>query len=95
MSWTYYHQAIPGPSVLCLSMPVSTKNDQTGMLVYTLDTSVKLAVAWGQDPLTATAGAPGLDVGTSVPPMPEFTAGKDGAALRRRRKPSQRLLGRQ
>ncbi|OFW61941.1 MAG: hypothetical protein A2133_07000 [Actinobacteria bacterium RBG_16_64_13] len=58
--------------------PVSGKIDQTGMLVYTLNTSVKLAVAWGQDPQTSAAGAPGLDVGTSVPPMPEFTAGKDG-----------------
>ncbi len=28
-----------------------------------------LAVAWGQDPNNATAGAPGLDVGTSVPPL--------------------------
>ena len=52
--------------------------DQTGTLVYTLDPDVKLAVAWGQDPETASASAPGLDVGTSVPPMPEFTAGKDG-----------------
>jgi len=30
----------------------------------------KLAIAWGQDPNNATAGAPGMDVGTSVPPMP-------------------------
>ncbi len=52
--------------------------DQSGTLVYTLDPQVRLAVAWGQDPETASAGAPGLDVGTSVPPMPEFTAGKDG-----------------
>jgi uncharacterized repeat protein (TIGR01451 family) len=29
----------------------------------------KLALAWGQDPRRATAGAPGLDVGTSVPPL--------------------------
>lgn len=28
-----------------------------------------LALAWGQDTRTATAGAPGLDVGTSVPPL--------------------------
>jgi uncharacterized repeat protein (TIGR01451 family) len=61
--------------------------DQSGMLVYTLglnpdinnpNADIRLAVAWGQDPQTATAGAPGLDVGTSVPPTPEFTAGKDG-----------------
>jgi uncharacterized repeat protein (TIGR01451 family) len=61
--------------------------DQSGMLVYTLglnpdinnpNANVKLAVAWGQDPERASAGAPGLDVGTSVPPTPEFTSGKDG-----------------
>jgi uncharacterized repeat protein (TIGR01451 family) len=59
-------------------MPAGTKMDQTGILIYTLSTSVKLAIAWGQDPWEATYGAPGLDVGTSVPPTPEFQAGKDG-----------------
>ena len=34
------------------------------MLVYTLTPGVKLAAAWGQDPTTASAGAPGLDVET-------------------------------
>ncbi len=29
----------------------------------------KLALAWGQDPRRASAAAPGLDVGTSVPPL--------------------------
>jgi len=28
-----------------------------------------LAMAWGQDPNNATAGVPGLDIGTSVPPL--------------------------
>jgi len=28
-----------------------------------------LALAWGQDPANATASAPGLDVGTSIPPL--------------------------
>ena len=41
----------------------------------------KLAVAWGQDPNRATAGAPGLDVGTSVPPMRLAEASK-GLALK-------------
>lgn len=77
MSWTSttnYPWAIGAVPI----KPLLTKNNQTGLLIYTLDSSVKLAVAWGQDPQTATAGVPGLDVGTSVPPMPEFTAGKDG-----------------
>jgi uncharacterized repeat protein (TIGR01451 family) len=52
--------------------------NQTGMLLYTLTPGVKLAAAWGQDPATASAGAPGLDVGTGVPPVQEFDAGKNG-----------------
>jgi hypothetical protein len=52
--------------------------NQTGMLLYTLANGVNLAAAWGQDPATATAGAPGLDVGTGVPPLATFTAGKNG-----------------
>ena len=52
--------------------------DQTGARVWSRTASgvgyggtagCKLAVAWGQDPANATAGAPGLDVGTSVPPL--------------------------
>jgi uncharacterized repeat protein (TIGR01451 family) len=58
-------------------IPISTVMDQSGMLIYTLDPNTKLAGAWGQDPLTSNASAPGLDVGTSVPPMPEISAGKD------------------
>ncbi len=59
--------------------------DQTGMLVYLCNGSEagnvnKIAVAWGQDPATASPGAPGLDVGTTVPPLPNFTAVK-GAEL--------------
>ncbi|MBP7275442.1 MAG: choice-of-anchor A family protein, partial [Kiritimatiellae bacterium] len=56
----------------------STDRNQTGMLVYTLTPGVKLAAAWGQDPLTASASAPGLDVGTAIPPLPLFDAGKNG-----------------
>ncbi|MCM8639008.1 MAG: DUF11 domain-containing protein, partial [Candidatus Accumulibacter sp.] len=53
--------------------------NQTGMLVYTLTPGVKLVAAWGQDPSTASAGAPGLDVGTGIPPLALFGAGKDGS----------------
>lgn len=52
--------------------------NQTGMLIYTLANGVSLAAAWGQDPVTATASAPGLDVGTGVPPLATFSAGKNG-----------------
>ena len=56
--------------------------DQTGMIVYVLPgeggtpLTTKLAVAWGQDPSTASGGAPGLDVGAGTPPVPLFEAGK-------------------
>ncbi len=52
--------------------------NQTGTLIYTLTDDVKLAAAWGQDPLAAAPAAPGLDVGTGVPPLPLFSAGKNG-----------------
>ncbi len=55
-----------------------TDRNQTGMLVYTLAPSIKLSAAWGQDPDEASAGAPGLDVGTGVPPVPLFDGGKNG-----------------
>jgi uncharacterized repeat protein (TIGR01451 family) len=54
----------------------TTDRNQTGMLVYTLAAGVKLAAAWGQDPSTASAGAPGLDVGTGIPPLPLFSVSK-------------------
>jgi uncharacterized repeat protein (TIGR01451 family) len=78
MSWTTTTNYPWAIGAVPINSAPSTKIDQTGLLLYTLDSNVKLAVAWGQDPQTSTAGAPGLDVGTSVPPMPEFTAGKDG-----------------
>ncbi|MFA0822905.1 MAG: SdrD B-like domain-containing protein, partial [Methanomethylovorans sp.] len=49
--------------------------DQTGMLLYTLD-GTKLVGAWGEDPLTASAAAPGIDMGTGIPPLPLFDDGK-------------------
>ncbi|HRL78145.1 MAG TPA: hypothetical protein PK440_18510, partial [Candidatus Accumulibacter phosphatis] len=56
----------------------TTDRNQTGALVYTLTPGVKLAAAWGQDPTTASAAAPGLDVGTGLVPLPLFSAGKNG-----------------
>jgi uncharacterized repeat protein (TIGR01451 family) len=77
-------------TVLTLVPLTSTKifdpdGDQTGMLVYLCNGSQntptnKIAAAWGEDPLTASYGAPGIDVGTTVPPLPTFTAVK-GAQL--------------
>jgi hypothetical protein len=75
MSWT----STTSYAWAMAAVPVNgIKASQTGILLYTLDVNVKLAVAWGQDTLNATPGSPGLDVGTSTPPMPEFTAAKDG-----------------
>ncbi len=50
--------------------------DQTGMLLYTLD-GTQIAVAWGQDPSSSNVGNPFLDLGTTVPPLLAFGAGKD------------------
>ncbi len=35
----------------------------------TANPGCKLALAWGEDPRTASAASPGLDVGTSIPPL--------------------------
>ncbi|MGB6222342.1 SdrD B-like domain-containing protein [Haloferula sp.] len=50
--------------------------DQSGMLIYTLNASVKIAAVWGQDPTLAAGGQPGLDVAALVPPLREGSAGK-------------------
>jgi len=50
--------------------------DQTGILLYTLD-GTQIAVAWGQDPDNANQSVPYLDLGTTVPPLLAFAAGKD------------------
>lgn len=50
--------------------------DQSGMLVYTLNSAVRIAAAWGQDPTVATISQPGLDVASLVPPLREGEAGK-------------------
>ncbi len=59
--------------------------DQTGMILYVCDGHVAagtavIAAAWGQDPETASAGEPGLDLGTTAPPAFAFEAGK-GAVI--------------
>ncbi|MEZ4868799.1 MAG: SdrD B-like domain-containing protein [Caldilineaceae bacterium] len=43
--------------------------DQTGMRVYTVD-GVTITGAWGEDPSTASAGTPFLDVGYTLLPLP-------------------------
>ncbi|MCX6876179.1 MAG: carboxypeptidase regulatory-like domain-containing protein [Verrucomicrobia bacterium] len=50
--------------------------DQSGMVIYTLNPNVKIAAAWAQDPLVASAGAPGLDVATLITPLREGDAAK-------------------
>ncbi|MBP7961013.1 MAG: DUF11 domain-containing protein [Caldilineaceae bacterium] len=60
--------------------------DQTAMVIYVCRAAgqaagVTLAAAWGQDPTTASAAAPGLDLGTTAPPSPSFAAGKGFALI--------------
>lgn len=66
-------------SVRLFEPPLDTEPyDQTGARVWSRtasgvgvggDPGCNLAVAWGQDPDTASAASPGLDVGTSIPPL--------------------------
>lgn len=52
--------------------------DQTGMVLYVCDDSgAGLAVAWGQDPSLASPGAPGIDLGTTIPPLAAMAAAKE------------------
>jgi hypothetical protein len=55
---------------------IDPDGDQSGMLVYSLDPTVRIAAAWAQNPTLATAGQPGLDVSTLVPPLREGEGGK-------------------
>ena len=55
----------------------TTDGDQSGMLIYTLDGTL-LQASWGQDPTTASAGAPGLDLGTTVLPIRRVRVSKEG-----------------
>ena len=55
-------------------------NDQTGARVYTTD-GVKITGAWGQDPSTAQAGNPFLDVGYTLLPVPVTTLSKEGSIV--------------
>ena len=45
------------------------------MLIYTLN-GAKIAAAWGEDPANSSPGQPGLDLGTDIPPMPEWVMRK-------------------
>lgn len=66
-------------SVRLFEPPLDTEPyDQTGARVWSRTASgvgyggtpgCNLAVAWGQDPDRASAASPGLDVGTSIPPL--------------------------
>ncbi|MDD2601150.1 MAG: SdrD B-like domain-containing protein [Kiritimatiellae bacterium] len=50
--------------------------NQSGMLIYVLKPEVKLSAAWGADPGKASTSAPGLDMGTGIPPFPLYVASK-------------------
>ncbi len=52
--------------------------DQTGMRVYTVN-GILITGAYGEDPASAKAGTPYLDVGYSIPPLPQVVLDKFGA----------------
>ncbi|MCX6049084.1 MAG: hypothetical protein NT075_28620, partial [Chloroflexi bacterium] len=51
--------------------------NQTGMRVYTLDGTL-ITGAWGEDPSKAQAGNPYMDVGYTIPPLPQVVLEKTG-----------------
>ena len=69
-----YNQAITVKG-LELAKVYNPSGDQTGMLIYTLN-GAKIAAAWGEDPANSSPGQPGLDLGTGIPPMPEWVMRK-------------------
>ena len=54
----------------------TSDNDMTGALIFTTD-GTSIAASWGQDPEESFRTSPYLDLGTTVPPFPEFSATKD------------------
>lgn len=52
--------------------------DQTGMRLFTTD-GTQITGAWGEDPSTAKAGNPYLDMGYTIPPLPQAIAEKIAA----------------
>jgi len=50
-------------------------NTQTGIKFWTAD-GTSITGAWGEDPKTAAAGTPYLDVGYTIPPLPEVVISK-------------------
>ena len=57
--------------------------DMSGAVIFATDSNgdpVDIAVAWGQDPeLSGSGDVNALDLGTTVPPLPELTAGKSAS----------------
>ncbi len=64
-----------------------TDQDQTGMRIWSKPAQnnpadavgCDLVVAWGENPMVASTGNPGFDVGTTVPPLSSFSVVKTAA----------------
>jgi len=54
--------------------------NQTGMRVYTADGTL-ITGTWGEDPAKASAGTPYLDVGYTIPPLPQVVVSKAAGLL--------------
>lgn len=72
-----YDQLIPALELELIRIYDNGDGDQSGMLIYTLDGTL-LQASWGQDPTTASPGAPGLDLGTTVLPIRRVRVSKEG-----------------
>jgi uncharacterized repeat protein (TIGR01451 family) len=61
-----------------LPVPYGTDGDQTAMFVYVCDNSDGIiSLAWGQNPSSASDGAPAIDLGTSLVPFQRYFSRKE------------------
>lgn len=72
-----YDQLVPIGTLESIQLFDTGDGDQSGARIYTLDGTL-ITAAWGQDPITASAAAPALDLGTTVLPITRVRVLKEG-----------------
>ncbi len=72
--------AMPLGELQSLTIYDPNDQDQNGMVIQSTDGTL-ITAAWGQDVRTASPGAPAIDVGTTVVPVPVLNLTKDVALL--------------
>ncbi len=75
-----YDQLVPINNLESVKLFDTGDGDQSGARIYTLDGTL-ITAAWGQDPVTASGAAPGLDLGTTVLPITRVRVIKEGVLV--------------